>query len=179
MRVGCPSWMPVVASSPVDAPISPARVLLRSSGQSNHEMIRSRRQCRSGLTLTHDNEASDGHRTALLDGARRQSPPLRVARRSAASGHRSGEYLPPVRRCPPSQASSRADLPAPILIEGARPPVALRGKPKGRAPRHPVRDPPGDACRWTKWTTSKPSTGPSDPLPQDEKSSGQIDFIYR
>ena len=34
-----------------------------------------------------------------------------------------------------------------ILTKGARSPVALRGKPKGRAPRHPVRDPPGDACR--------------------------------
>ena len=31
---------------------------------------------------------------------------------------------------------------------GARPPVALRGKPGGRAPRHPVRNPSGDACRW-------------------------------
>ena len=34
------------------------------------------------------------------------------------------------------------------------------GKPKGRAPRHPVRDPPGDACRWISdgraahWSTS-------------------------
>jgi hypothetical protein len=35
------------------------------------------------------------------------------------------------------------------LDSGARPPVALRGKPGGRAPRHPVRDTPGDACRWS------------------------------
>jgi len=33
---------------------------------------------------------------------------------------------------------------------GCTTPVALRGKPKGRAPRHPGRDSPGDACRWNR-----------------------------
>ena len=38
------------------------------------------------------------------------------------------------------------------LDSGARPPVALRGKPGGRAPRRPGRDAPGDARRWSPGT---------------------------
>jgi hypothetical protein len=46
-----------------------------------------------------------------------------------------------------------------IEIEVARPPVALRGKPRGRAPRHPGLAAPGDALSMgSRLTTPKSST---------------------
>jgi hypothetical protein len=47
-----------------------------------------------------------------------------------------------------SSKRSRADRPTPILIEGARPLLPCEGS-RGPCTRHPGRDAPGDACRWS------------------------------
>ena len=72
------------------------------------------------------------------------------------SGFRTSQYEEPLVQIrmvrEPVTAMSetrRADRPDSTLVDGARPPLALRGKPEGRAPRRPGRDAPGDARRWS------------------------------